>query len=123
MIGVCAAQCPANKAPCHQEQIYNGCFCFTEWNDANNVGNWTVKENWLQLTEPSWSHFVSISGDNTVTVDQERRINELYVGSNRWDTTRLVIDEDLTIGKLIYFYFISIEQFYQMENGEPEKFN
>merc|ERR1712137_665710 len=82
---------------CPQERIYNGCFCFTEWNDDNRVGNWTLKENWLQLFEPSWVSFVSIAGDNTVTVDEERRVNELYVGPNRWDTTRLVIFEDLTI--------------------------
>ena len=91
------AQCPLERNTCYEEEIYNGCFCFAEWNDANDVGNWTVNENWLQLMEPSWVHFVSISGDNTVTVDEERRINELYVGPNRWDTTRLVIDEDLTI--------------------------
>ena len=100
VLSLCSANHCAAKAPCHQEMIYNGCHCFVEWNDANSVGNWTVKENWLQLAEPAWPSFVSISGDNTITVDEERRINELYVGSNRWDTTRVVIDEDLTIGKI-----------------------
>ena len=113
LLGMCFGQCPA-QGTCHQEKIYNGCFCFNEWNDANSVGNWTHKENWLQLTEPTWSHFVSISGDNTITVDQERRINELYVGPNRWDTTRLVIDEDLTIGNIhtIIFFFLFFIYFF-----------
>eukprot|EP00012_Vannella_robusta_P003689 CAMPEP_0206185708 /NCGR_PEP_ID=MMETSP0166-20121206/1966_1 /ASSEMBLY_ACC=CAM_ASM_000260 /TAXON_ID=95228 /ORGANISM="Vannella robusta, Strain DIVA3 518/3/11/1/6" /LENGTH=219 /DNA_ID=CAMNT_0053600949 /DNA_START=38 /DNA_END=697 /DNA_ORIENTATION=- len=97
VLSVSSANHCSARAPCHQERIYNGCHCFVEWNDANSVGNWTVKENWLQLAEPAWPSFVSISGDNTITVDEERRINELYVGPNRWDTTRLVIDEDLTI--------------------------
>ena len=79
------------------DHIYNGCFCFFEWNDANKVGNWSFEENWLQLVEPAIVGFVSVAGDNTVTVNEERRINELYVGPNRWDTTRLVIDEDLTV--------------------------
>lgn len=79
------------------DPIYPGCFCFFEWNDANRVGNWSLQENWLQLDEPALVGFVSISGDNTITTDQTRIINELVVGPNRWDTTRLVIDEDLTI--------------------------
>ena len=103
--GLALAQCPLAQNTCYEEEIYNGCFCFAEWNDANDVGNWTVNENWLQLQEPSWVHFVSLSGDNTITVDEERRINELYVGPNRWDTTRLVIDEDLTIGMFSLLLF------------------
>jgi len=118
LFSFCSANhlCPVTTT-CHQEQIYNGCHCFHEWNDANNVGNWTVKENWLQLSEPAWPSFVSISGDNTITVDQERRVNELYVGPNRWDTTRLVIDEDLTI---VYddFPVISRSQGYRLPTGQ-----
>merc|ERR1719282_116707 len=115
--GLCVAQCPSARNTCYEEEIYNGCFCFVEWNDANSVGNWTVKENWLQLAEPAWPSFVSISGDNTITVDEERRINELYVGPNRWDTTRLVIDEDLTI---VYddVPVISRVQGYRLATGE-----
>ena len=97
LVGYTFAQCPAVQGYCPQERIYQGCHCFHEWNDANRVGNWTFPENWLQLYEPVWVSFVSIAGDNTITVDTERRVNELYVGPNRWDTTRLVIDEDLTI--------------------------
>ena len=97
IFGTVECSCPAVEGYCPQEKIYQGCHCFHEWNDANRVGNWTFAENWLQLYEPAWVSFVSIAGDNTVTVDVERRVNELYVGPNRWDTTRLVIDEDLTI--------------------------
>ena len=82
---------------CQADEIYQGCFCFYEWNDANRVGNWTFEENWLQLEEPPLVAFVSISGDNTITTDKRRIINELVVGPNRWDTTRLVIDEDLFV--------------------------
>mmetsp|Transcript_9959 Transcript_9959/g.11304 ORF Transcript_9959/g.11304 Transcript_9959/m.11304 type:complete len:221 (-) Transcript_9959:43-705(-) len=94
-----SAQCSGEtaNAVCTQDRIYNGCFCFWEWNDANRVGNWTTWDAWLQLTEPAVVGFVSVAGDNTITVDEERTINELYVGPNRWDTTRIVVAEDLTI--------------------------
>lgn len=79
------------------DQLYSGCHCITEWNDANRVGNWTVPENWLQLQEPSQVSFVNISGSNTIHVNEDRVINNLLLGENRWDETRLVIDETLTI--------------------------
>ena len=96
------------ECPVQVDEIYNGCFCFFEWNDANKVGNWTFEENWLQLVEPPWVGFVSVAGDNTVHVEHDRRINELYVGPNRWDTTRLVIDEDLTIGIYLFLFFCEL---------------
>ena len=94
---LCAGLAAANH---ESDPIYPGSFAFFEWNDANRVGNWTFEENWLQLEEPAVVGFVSISGDNTITTDKERTVNELVVGPNRWDTTRLVIEEDLTISKL-----------------------
>lgn len=80
------------------QDIYPGCFCFYEWNDANRVGNWIFEENWLQLEEPDAVGFVRISGDNTITLTQTRQVNQLTLGENRWDTTRLVLQEDLIIG-------------------------
>jgi hypothetical protein len=80
------------------QPIYPGCFCFYEWNDANRVGDWIFEENWLQLEEPDAVAFVRISGDNTITLTKARQVNQLTVGENRWDTTRLVLEEDLTIG-------------------------
>jgi len=105
------------ECPVQVDEIYNGCFCFFEWNDANKVGNWTFEENWLQLIEPPWVGFVSVAGDNTVHVENSRRINELYVGPNRWDTTKLVIDEDLTI---VYddVPVISSVRGYRLTNGQ-----
>lgn len=79
------------------QAIYPGCFCFYEWNDANRVGNWLFEENWLQLEEPDAVAFVRISGDNTITLTKERQVNQLTLGENRWDTTRLVLEEDLII--------------------------
>ena len=59
--------------------------------------NRTFEENWLQLEEPPEVAFVSISGDVTVRVDEKRTINQLTLGANRWDTTRLVLDQNLKI--------------------------
>ena len=80
------------------QDIYPGCFCFYEWNDANRVGNWTFEENWLQLQEPDAVAFTRISGDNTITLTSTRQVNQLTLGQNRWDTTRLVLQQDLIIG-------------------------
>eukprot|EP01095_Lingulamoeba_sp_RSL-Kostka_P005800 TRINITY_DN1760_c0_g1_i1.p1 TRINITY_DN1760_c0_g1~~TRINITY_DN1760_c0_g1_i1.p1 ORF type:complete len:217 (-),score=78.72 TRINITY_DN1760_c0_g1_i1:160-810(-) len=77
--------------------IYPGSFSFVEWNDANRVGDWEFEENWLQLEEPCLVCFVSVAGDNTITLNEDRTINEIVVGPNRWDTTRLVLKGDLTI--------------------------
>jgi len=78
---------------------YPGCFCFYEWNDANHVGNWSsgYPDYWLQLDEPALVSFVSIAGDNTIHVLENVQVNEVYVGPNRWDTTRLVIDEGYSL--------------------------
>jgi len=68
-----------------------------DWNDANRVGDWTFEQNWLQLEDPPVIAFVNITGDNTITLTEDRTINELRIGSHRWDTTRVVLQADLTI--------------------------
>ena len=88
-------QCPKDNS---QDRIYPGCNCFFEWNDANRVGNWTFEENWMQLNVPSYVGFISIAGDNTIHLDKEELVNEIYIGPNRWDTTRVILDQDLTVG-------------------------
>ena len=79
------------------QDIYPGCHCVYEWNDDNRVGDWATPDQWLQLEEPPAVAFVNISGDNTITLRHDRQINHLLLGENRWDTTRLVLQEDLII--------------------------
>ena len=105
---ICSYYSSVNCGQCSVEnplEQYPGCFCFWEWNDANHVGNWTYPDYWMQLEDPAIIGFVSISGDNTIHVENDSQINEVYVGPNRWDTTRLVVDPDVTLTICKYFFY------------------